>query len=132
MILLVMALGLALNIGGLRERFVGRAGPPRIESLAVLPLENLSHDPDQEYFTDGMTDALITDLAKIGALKVISRTSVMQYRASRKPLPVIAQELGVDAVIEGSVARSGDRVRVTAQLIEAKSDRHLWARKLRP
>jgi len=131
-ILLVMALGLALNIGGLRERFVGRAGPPRIESLAVLPLENLSHDPDQEYFTDGMTDALITDLAKIGALKVISRTSVMQYRASRKPLPVIAQELGVDAVIEGSVARSGDRVRVTAQLIEAKSDRHLWARKLRP
>ena len=126
-ILLMMVLGLALNLGGLRERFLRRAGPPRIESLAVLPLENLSHDPDQEYFADGMTEALITDLAKIGALKVISRTSVMQYKASRKPLPVIAQELGVDAVVEGSVARSGDRVRVTAQLIEAKSDRHLWA-----
>jgi len=74
-----------------------------------------------------MTEALITDLAKIGVLKVVSRTSVTQYKASRKPLPVIAQELGVDAVIEGSVARSGDRVRVTAQLIEAKSDRQLWA-----
>jgi serine/threonine-protein kinase len=126
-ILLTMVLGVALNLGGLREKLFRPAGPPRIESLAVLPLENLSHDPDQEYFADGMTEALITDLAKIGALKVISRTSVMLYKASRKPLPVIAQELGVDAVVEGSVARSADRVRVTAQLIEAKSDRHLWA-----
>jgi eukaryotic-like serine/threonine-protein kinase len=126
-ILLLIVLGIALNLGGLREKFVRRPGPPRIDSLAVLPLENLSRDPDQEYFADGMTEALITDLAKIGALKVISRTSVMQYKASRKPLRVIAQELGVDGVVEGSVARSGDRVRITAQLIDGKSDRHLWA-----
>jgi TolB-like protein/Tfp pilus assembly protein PilF len=116
-----------LNIGGFRDKLLGRGGAARIESLAVLPLENLSHDADQQYFADGMTEALITDLAKIGALKVISRTSVMQYKDSRKPLPVIAKELGVDAVIEGSVARSGDRVRITAQLIDAKSDRHQWA-----
>ena len=99
----------------------------RIASLAVLPLENLSRDPEQEYFADGMTEALITDLAKIQALRVISRTSVMQYKGAKKPLPQIAKELGVDAVIEGSVMRAGDRVRITAQLIEAATDRHLWA-----
>ncbi len=98
-----------------------------LDSLAVLPLENLSGDPAQEYFSDGMTEALITYLSKISALKVISRTSVMQFKDSKKTLPEIARELGVKAVIEGSVMRDGDRVRITAQLIEAKSDRHLWA-----
>jgi len=93
----------------------------------VLPLENLSKDPEQEYFADGMTDALITDLAKIHALRVISRTSVMPYKGKRRPMPEIAQELKVDAIVEGTVMRSGDRVRITAQLIEAPSDRHLWA-----
>lgn len=103
------------------------AAPTRIESLAVLPLQNLSGDPEQEYFADGMTEALITDLAKIQALRVISRTSVMQYKGVKKPLPEIAKELGVDGIVEGSVQRAGDRVRITAQLIEAASDRHLWA-----
>jgi len=98
------------------------------DSIAVLPLASLSGDPEQEYFTDGMTGALITDLAKISALKVISRTSVMQYKGAKKPLPEIARELQVDVILEGSVLRSGDRVRVTAQLIEAATDRHLWAK----
>ena len=115
------------NVEGLRERILGRASPARVESLAVLPLENLSGDPEEEYFSDGMTEALISDLAKISALKVISRTSVMQYKGVRKPLPEIARELKVDAVVEGSVMRSGDRVRITAQLIQATTDRHLWA-----
>src|SRR5215469_16445875 len=105
----------------------GKSGPIHIESVAVLPLENLSKDPEQEYFADGMTDALITDLAKIHALRVISRTSVMPYKGKRRPMPEIAQELKVDAIVEGTVMRSGDRVRITAQLIEAPSDRHLWA-----
>jgi TolB-like protein/Flp pilus assembly protein TadD len=99
----------------------------RIESLAVLPLENLSADDAQEYFADAMTDELITELAKIGALRVISRTSVMQYKRVRKPLPQIARELNVDAVIEGSAIRAGDRVRITAQLLHAATDSHLWA-----
>jgi TolB-like protein/DNA-binding winged helix-turn-helix (wHTH) protein/Tfp pilus assembly protein PilF len=104
------------------------AGPatPPITSLAVLPLENLSHDPEQEYFTDGMTEELITNLSKIGALRVISRTSVMQYKGARKSLPQIARELKVDGIIEGSVLRSGSRVRITAQLINAQTDQHLW------
>jgi len=119
-----------LNVGGLRDqlaRLMGIAGPPRIQSLAVLPLENLSGDPEQEYFADGMTEAVITDLSKISALKVISRTSVMQYKGVKKPLPEIARELHVDAVVEGSVLRAGDRVRITAQLIHAPTDTHLWA-----
>jgi adenylate cyclase len=124
----VVLLLLALNVAGLRERLFSRAGAPQIRSLAVLPLDNFSRDPEQEYFADGMTEALITDLAQVSALKVISRTSVMQYKGTRKPLREIARELGVDAVIEGSVQRSGDRVRITAQLIEALTDRHLWAR----
>ena len=103
------------------------AASPRIASLAVLPLQNLSRDPEQEYFADGMTEALITDLAKIQALRVISRTSIMQYKGVKKPLPQIAKELGVDGILEGSVQRAGDRVRITAQLIEAATDRHLWA-----
>jgi TolB-like protein len=93
----------------------------------VLPLENLTGDPAQDYFVDGMTDALITDLAKIRSLHVISRTSAMQYKAKKKPLPQIARELNVEAVVEGTVARSGDRVRIDARLIHAPTDRHLWA-----
>jgi adenylate cyclase len=111
---------------------VARVGSPedksrRIESLAVLPLENLSDDPSQEYFADAMTDELITEIARLGALRVISRTSVMQYKRVRKPLPVIARELNVDAVVEGSAIRAGNRVRITAQLLHAASDTHLWA-----
>jgi len=93
----------------------------------VLPLENISGDPTQDYFADGMTDQLITDLGQISSLRVISRTSVMQYRGVHKPLPQIARELGVDAVVEGTVLRSSNRVRFTAQLIEANADKHLWA-----
>jgi len=104
----------------------GRA-PSGIRSLAVLPLENLSADASQNYFADGMTDELITDLAQISALRVISRTSVMAYKGARKPLPQIARELNVDAVVEGTVLRSGDQVRITAQLIEASTDKHLWS-----
>jgi TolB-like protein/DNA-binding winged helix-turn-helix (wHTH) protein/Tfp pilus assembly protein PilF len=98
-----------------------------IKSLAVLPLQNLSADPAQEYFADGMTEALITDLAKIPGLRVISRTSIMLYKGSHKKLPQIAQELGVDGVVEGGVLRSGDRVRITAQLVRAATDQQLWA-----
>jgi TolB-like protein/DNA-binding winged helix-turn-helix (wHTH) protein/Flp pilus assembly protein TadD len=101
--------------------------PTGIRSLAVLPLENLSGDAAQNYFADGMTDELITDLAQISALRVISRTSVMVYKGARKPLPQIARELNVDGVVEGTVLRSGDRVRITAQLIEASTDKHLWS-----
>ncbi len=98
-----------------------------IRSLAVLPLESLSNDASQDYFADGMTDELISDLGQISALRVISRTSVMVYKHARKPLPQIARELNVDAVVEGTVLRSGDRVRITAQLIDAPSDKHLWS-----
>jgi serine/threonine-protein kinase len=111
------------------------AGVPRsaevkpIESLAVLPIENLSHDREQDYFADGMTDDLITDLAKISALRVISRTSVMQYKGTMKTVPEVARELNVDAVLEGTVTRDRDRVRITAQLIRATPEKHLWAEK---
>jgi adenylate cyclase len=100
---------------------------PRLNSIAVLPLENLSGDPSEEFFADGMTDQLITDLAKVGSLRVISRTSVMRYKGTRKGLPEIARELNVDVIVEGSVIRSGQRVRVTAQLVQAPTDQHLWA-----
>jgi TolB-like protein/DNA-binding winged helix-turn-helix (wHTH) protein/Flp pilus assembly protein TadD len=100
---------------------------PVIRSLAVLPLESLSSDASQDYFADGMTDELISDLGQISALRVISRTSVMAYKRARKPLPQIAHELNVDAVVEGTVLRSGDQVRITAQLIEASTDKHLWS-----
>lgn len=99
----------------------------KIRSLAVLPLENLSGDPSQDYFADGMTDELITDLAQIRALRVISRTSVVMYKGTHKTQPQIARDLNVDAVVEGSVVRSGNRVRITAQLIRASADEHLWA-----
>jgi TolB-like protein/DNA-binding winged helix-turn-helix (wHTH) protein/Tfp pilus assembly protein PilF len=101
--------------------------PSVIRSLAVLPMESLSSDPSQDYFADGMTDELISDLGQISALRVISRTSVMGYKHARKPLPQIARELNVDALVEGTVLRSGDQVRITAQLIEAASDKHLWS-----
>ncbi len=125
----VLAL-VAFSAIGLRERFLGRRDgtPPVIHSLAVLPLENLSHDPEQEYFADGMTEALTTELAQISSLKVISHTSAVQYKGTKKSLPQIAQELSVDAVVEGAVQRSGDKVEITVQLIQAPSDRHLWAR----
>jgi TolB-like protein/DNA-binding winged helix-turn-helix (wHTH) protein/Flp pilus assembly protein TadD len=118
----------ALTLSGTSDRWRGRSGPVKIVSLAVLPFENLTGDDGQNYFVDGMTDALITNLAQVRALRVISRTSVMQYKRANKSLPGIAEELGVDAVVEGTVARSGDRVRVTAQLIHGPTDRHLWAR----
>ena len=130
----VVAALVGVNVAGLRDRLLTTVGArhgvpvPKIESLAVLPLENLSHDPEQEYFADGMTDELIAELGQIEALRVISRTSVMQYKGVKKPLPQIARELNVDAVIEGSVLRAGNRVRITAQLIQAATDKHLWAR----
>lgn len=99
----------------------------RIEAIAVLPLQSLSQDPEQEYFADGMTDELITHLSRVGTLRVISRTSAMQYKGVHRPVRDIAQRLGVDAVIEGTVLRSDNRVRITAQLIDARTDRHLWA-----
>jgi TolB-like protein len=110
-------------------RFIGTvdATPRQIESLAVLPLEGLSRDPEQEYFAEGLTEALITTLAKIGELRVVSRTSAMQYKGVHKRLREIAQELGVDAIVEGTVLRAGRRVRITAQLIDATRETHLWA-----
>jgi TolB-like protein len=122
----LIGIAFAFNAAGIRSRILARGVPP-IHSIAVLPLENLSGDPSQDYFVDGMTDALITDLAQISDVKVISRTSAMQYKGVHKPLPEIGRALGVDAVVEGSVVRSGGRVRITAQLIHTPSDRHLWA-----
>jgi TolB-like protein/DNA-binding winged helix-turn-helix (wHTH) protein/Tfp pilus assembly protein PilF len=124
----LVALLVGFNAGGSRQRLWGSPDPSGIRSLAVLPLENLSHDPEQEYFADGMTEALTTELAQISALKVISHTSVVQFKGTKKSLPQIAQELGVDAVVEGAVQRSGDKVGITVQLIHAPSDRHLWAK----
>src|SRR5262245_26554691 len=105
-----------------------RRNNPQARSLAVLPLQNLSGDPAQEYFADGITDELITELAELKSVRVISRTSVMQYKGAQKPLRQIANELSVDAILEGSVLRSGQHVRVTSQLIDAATDQHLWAR----
>ncbi|MCA1628523.1 MAG: tetratricopeptide repeat protein, partial [Acidobacteria bacterium] len=133
---LVVLSFLLLAIGGLGwPRLSNRsaiatlpASATEIKSIAVLPLENLSGNPAEEYFADGMTDALINNLAQIRVLKVISRTSAMRYKGSNKSLPEIARELNVDAILEGSVQRAGGRVRVTAQLIHAATDTHLWAR----
>ncbi len=116
------------NIRGLRDDLFGRKRPAQIHTIAVLPLANVSGDPEEEYFADGVTDELITELAQVGGLRVISRTSVMAYKGVKKPLPQIARELGVDAVVEGSVQRSGDKVRINAELIEASTDRLLWAK----
>jgi adenylate cyclase len=125
-----VALGFVLLIGAVLTWWLHRPAPPPgpIRSIAVLPFANLSGDPEQEYFADGMTEALIADLARLDSLRVISRTSVMRYkRAHDESLPEIAEELGVDAVLEGSVMRAGARVRITTQLIDARTDDHLWA-----
>jgi TolB-like protein/DNA-binding winged helix-turn-helix (wHTH) protein/Tfp pilus assembly protein PilF len=125
---LVAALVLAFNADKLRTRIFAKTHSNEIRSIAVLPLENLSKDPNQDYFSDGITDALTTELAQIGSLRVISRTSAMHFKGTRETLPEIGRELNVDAVVEGSITRSENRVRITAQLIEAPSDRHLWAK----
>jgi serine/threonine protein kinase len=124
---LVVTLLVALNVSNVRQRLLNRGEASRIDSIAVLPVKNFSGDPAQEFFADGMTDALIASLAQIKAVKVISRTSVMHYKGTSETLPQIAKELGVDGIVEASVVRSGDRVRLTAQLIDARQDRHLWA-----
>jgi TolB-like protein/Tfp pilus assembly protein PilF len=136
-IVLTFALILVLSSSGARNRALSRLGFLRgqtptsavanIRSLAVLPLENLSNDPSQEYFADGMTDQLISELGQISSLRVISRTSVMQYKGVHRSLPKIAKELNVDAIVEGTVLKSGDHVRITAELIQAATDKHLWA-----
>ena len=118
---LVLAVSLSWTLYSLNQ------SSPKIRSLAVLPLENLSGDASQDYFADGMTDELIANLGQISALRVISRTSMMTYKGVRKPMAQIAGELNVDAVVEGSVLRSGERVRITAQLIQLPADKHLWA-----
>jgi TolB-like protein/DNA-binding winged helix-turn-helix (wHTH) protein/Tfp pilus assembly protein PilF len=109
------------------QRDVTASAVPRISSIAVLPLENLSNDPEQEYFVEGMTDEIITDLAKLPGIRVISRTSAIQYKNTHKTMPQIARELNVDAVVEGTVLRDGNRVRIRTQLVYAPADRHIWA-----
>ena len=126
------ALALLLVVGFLVLRRWARPGAtssaaPRISSIAVLPLENLSNDPEQQYFVEGMTDEITTDLAKLPGIRVISRTSTMQYKDTHKTMPQIARELNVDAVVEGTVLRVGNRVRIRTQLIYAPADRHVWA-----
>ncbi len=116
-----------LNVGGLRDRLRGANGPPRIHAIAVLPLKNLSGDVNQEYFADGLTEELVTELGKVAALRVISHTSVNRFKGTKKPLQEIARELRVDAIVEGTVAREANRVRVTANLIQAFPEKHLWA-----
>jgi TolB-like protein/DNA-binding winged helix-turn-helix (wHTH) protein/Flp pilus assembly protein TadD len=123
----LLLVALVPGSGKIQRWLPAASSSPSIHSIAVLPLQNLSDDATQEYFSDGMTDALITDLAQISSLKVISRTSSMQYKQTRKSLPEIARELNVDGIVEGTVQRSGDRVRITAQLIHGPSDKHLWA-----
>ena len=123
---LVAAL-VGMNVAGWRDQIFARRPKPNIQALAVLPLANLSGDTEQEFFADGMTEALITELGKISGPRVISRQSVMQYKGSKKSLAEIARELNVDAVIEGAVARSGDRVKVTVHLAQASPERQLWA-----
>ncbi len=128
---LIVLAALAMLVWQLAKRgsAPSAAAMGKFQSLAVLPLENLSNDSEQEFFADGMTDSLITDLAKIASLRVISRTSVGQYKQTQKTIPEIARELNVDAIIEGTVLRAGDQVRITVQLIDAKSDQHIWAEK---
>jgi TolB-like protein/DNA-binding winged helix-turn-helix (wHTH) protein/Flp pilus assembly protein TadD len=125
--LAIIALVVLVEGPGWKQKRLGESVLTSVRSVAVLPMQNLSNDPEQEYFVDGMTDELITDLAQLHDLKVVSKTSIMQYKGTRKPLPQIGRELGVDAVVEGSVLRSGDRVRITAQLIRTATDRHIWA-----
>jgi TolB-like protein len=132
-VLVATGIVMALNVASVRERLMKFAGArhgafvPKIESIAVLPLENLSGDPEQDYFADGMTDELIATLAKVRSLRVTSRTSVMQYKKTNRSLPQIGRELNVDAVVEGTVMQSGGRARITAQLVHTLTDHHLWA-----
>ena len=121
------ALLLALNVRGWRDRLFAGPARPQIRALAVLPLANLSGDPEQEYFADGMTEALIAELGRISAPRVISRQSIMQYKGSKKPLSEIARELKVDAVLEGTVERAGDRVRVIVRLDQVSPEGQLWS-----
>src|SRR5437879_3794880 len=125
--LLLLALGLGLNVVGVRDRLFGRPLAGEITSIAVLPLKNLSGDAAQDYFTDGMTEALITELGKISTLQVISHQSVLGYRQTAKPLPQIARELKVNALLEGTALRSGGKVRITVNVVQAVPERHLWA-----
>jgi TolB-like protein/DNA-binding winged helix-turn-helix (wHTH) protein/Tfp pilus assembly protein PilF len=127
-LLTAVVVAISTDVWGIRRWIAGGAGAaPRITALAVLPLENLSGDPEQDYFADGMTDVLITDLAKLGSLRITSRTSVMRYKGTKRTIEDIGRELNVDAVVEGTVTRAGSRVRITAQLIQVSTDMHLWA-----
>ncbi len=125
----LIAAAVGLDVGGLRGRWFGAGAPAvvAVQSVAVLPFANLSNDPEQEYFADGMTEELISQLAQVKALRVISRTSAMRYKQTQKPLPEIGRELNVQAVVEGSVLRAGERVRISAQLVDVATDQHLWA-----
>ena len=125
----VLLLVVALKSESARRRFFVSDAATKDQSIAVLPFENLSNNGSEQYFADAMTDALITNLSQVGSLKVTSRTSVIQFRTSRPSLPEIARQLHVDSVIEGTIVRDGDRIRITAQLIDANSDRHLWAKR---
>jgi len=125
--MVLLGLVVAANVGDFRHRLLGGQPRTQIQCIAVLPLVNLSNDVNQDYFADGMTEALTTDLGKISALRVISRTSVMQYKGTKKSLPEIARELQVDALVEGTVSRSGNHMRITANLVQASPERHLWA-----
>jgi len=127
-LVLIATLLMGLNVDKLRTRIFAKSRSLEIRSIAVLPLQNLSKDPNQDYFSDGITDALTTELAQIGALRVISRTSAEHFKGTRETLPEISRKLNVEAIVEGSVTRSENRVRITAQLIDAQTDRHLWAR----
>ena len=124
---LLVIIAIAFNAGGWRDRLLVRPSAAEITSIAVLPLENLTGDPQQEYLVDGITEELITELGKISALRVISRTSAMAFKGSKRPLPEIARQLGVDAVLEGAVTRNGDRVRISARVIHCSQERTLWS-----
>jgi TolB-like protein/Tfp pilus assembly protein PilF len=125
-LLAILAAIYLLNVAGVRD-WVGGGRGHRIQSIAVLPLDDLMNDPEEDYFVEGMHEALITDLSKIGALRVISRGSVMRFKERQRSIPEIARQLGVDGIVEGSVLGAGDRVRITAQLIHGRTDAHLWA-----
>lgn len=127
-VLVALALIAAISYGSFRGWFKGFNGRPQFRSIAILPLQNLSGDPQQDYFADGMTEELTVDLGQVSALRVISRTSAMMYKNTKKSVPDIARELKVEGVVEGSVVREGNEVRITAQLIDARSDHHVWAR----
>jgi TolB-like protein/DNA-binding winged helix-turn-helix (wHTH) protein len=129
-LILCLAAGIAVvrNVGGIRDRLSRKNGPPQIHSIAVLPLANLSGDPSEDYYADGMTDEIITALAQNRALRIVSRTSAMQYKGVKKPLREIAQALGVDGILEGSLVRNADHVHMNLQLIYAPTDTHIWAK----